>query len=214
MDFRAKLVSWAEIEKWCETINKKMLADFQPDVIIGLSRGGLVPARILSDMNLIKDLYAIKTEHWGLTATVDGKAVLKYGLSVPVEGKKVIVVDDITDTGQSMKLAYDYALSQKPAELKTATMLHITHSTYEPDYYGEKVDEAHWTWFIFPWNVYEDVTNLAGKLKFNSAGVDKIREMLNEHYMMKIDDLTLEKVLKQMKTMNKIKENGEKYSSL
>ena len=98
MDFRAKLVTWSEIEKWCETINRKMLEDFKPDVIIGLSRGGLVPARILSDINLIKDLYAIKTEHWGLTATVDGTAVLKYGLNVPVEGKKVIIVDDITDT--------------------------------------------------------------------------------------------------------------------
>ena len=213
MDFKAKLVTWSEIEKWCETINRKMLEDFRPDVIIGLSRGGLVPARILSDINLIKDLYAIKTEHWGLTATVDGTAVLKYGLNVPVEGKKVIIVDDITDTGQSMKLAHDYLQSLKPAEVKTATMLHITHSSFEPDYYGEKVEESQWTWFIFPWNVYEDVTNLTSKINFSSRSVEEIGILLREHYGLVVDNTTLGKVLSQMSMTGKIKENGRKYST-
>ncbi|MGP6207401.1 phosphoribosyltransferase [Cuniculiplasma sp. SKW3] len=212
MDFRAKIVKWTEIEKWCEEINRKMSESFHPDVIIGMSRGGLVPARIVSDMNLIKDLFAVKTEHWGLTATVDGEAVMKYGLNVSVEGKNVLVVDDITDTGQSMKLAYDYVMTLKPKSVKTATMLHIAHSKFIPDFYGEEVSEDKWTWFIFPWNIYEDLTNLIGKLKVKDADQFKIRELLISSYDLSVEDNLLNKVLEQMARLKKIKEKDGRFS--
>ncbi len=212
MDFRAKIVTWNEIEKWCETINQKMGSDFKPDVIIGMSRGGLVPARILSDMNLIKDLFAIKTEHWGLTATVDGEAVMKYGLNVSVERRNVLVVDDITDTGQSMKLAYDYAMTLKATKVKTATMLHIAHSKFVPDFYGEEISEDKWTWFIFPWNIYEDLTNLTGKLKIKDSSIEDIGRMLLETYDLKVENETLNKILNQMVKLGKIKVENRRYN--
>ena len=212
MEFRAKIVKWTEIEKWCEEINMKMSVLFQPDVIIGMSRGGLVPARIVADMNLIKDLFAVKTEHWGLTATVDGEAVMKYGLNVSVEGRNVLVVDDITDTGQSMKLAYDYAMTLKAKSVKTATMLHIAHSKFIPDFYGEEVSEDKWTWFIFPWNIYEDLTNLIGKLKISDAGQSRIKELLISSYDLSVEDSLLKKVIDQMVRLGKLKETNGTFS--
>ena len=212
MEFRAKIVKWTEIEKWCEEINMKMSVSFQPDVIIGMSRGGLVPARIVADMNLIKDLFAVKTEHWGLTATVDGEAVMKYGLNVSVEGRNVLVVDDITDTGQSMKLAYDYAMTLKAKSVKTATMLHIAHSKFIPDFYGEEVSEDKWTWFIFPWNIYEDLTNLIGKLKISDAGQSRINELLISSYDLSVEDSFLKKVIDQMVRLGKLKETNGTFS--
>ena len=212
MEFRAKIVKWTEIEKWCEQINRKMSESFQPDVIIGMSRGGLVPARIVADMNLIKDLFAVKTEHWGLTATVDGEAVMKYGLNVSVEGRNVLVVDDITDTGQSMKLAYDYAMTLKAKSVKTATMLHIAHSKFIPDFYGEEVSEDKWTWFIFPWNIYEDLTNLIGKLKISDAGQSRIKELLISSYDLSVEDSLLKKVIDQMVRLGKLKETNGTFS--
>ncbi|MCL4346000.1 MAG: phosphoribosyltransferase [Candidatus Thermoplasmatota archaeon] len=212
MEFRAKIVKWTEIEKWCEEINMKMSVSFQPDVIIGMSRGGLVPARIVADMNLIKDLFAVKTEHWGLTATVDGEAVMKYGLNVSVEGRNVLVVDDITDTGQSMKLAYDYAMTLKAKSVKTATMLHIAHSKFIPDFYGEEVSEDKWTWFIFPWNIYEDLTNLIGKLKISDAGQSRINELLISSYDLSVEDSLLKKVIDQMVRLGKLKETNGTFS--
>jgi hypoxanthine phosphoribosyltransferase len=214
MDFKARLVKWTEIEKWCESINEKMLSDDMPNAIIGLSRGGLVPARIISDMILLKELYAIKTEHWGLTATVDGKADLKYGLNVSIEGKNVLIVDDITDTGQSMKLAYDYVKTLKPKTLKTAAMLHIGHSTFTPDYYAEYVSDAQWTWFIFPWNVYEDVINLTSKLKIEDNSLESIRKELKANYDLEIGQIELEKVMDQMVRIGKAKKDGNLFSTI
>ncbi len=212
MEFKARIVSWKEIETWCETINEKMMDDGIPDTIIGLSRGGLVPARIISDMVLLKNLYAIKTEHWGLTATVDGKADLKYGLNVPIENKKVLIVDDITDTGQSMKLAYDYIKTLKPATVKTSTMLHIGHSSFMPDYYAEFVSDTQWTWFIFPWNVYEDISNLSSKIEMNHSSLDDVRKKLKENFDLEVEEGILEKVLIQMVRMKKVTVKGDLYS--
>lgn len=211
MEFRAHLVSWSDIEKWCSSIRTKVVKNFSPEVIIGLSRGGLVPSRILSDSLWIKDLLSIKTEHWGITATKSGQAVLNDPGKLNLKGKKVLIVDDITDTGQSMKLAYDFVKSQDPAEIKTATMLHITRSEFVPDYYGELVDQTQWTWFIFPWNVYEDLDNLLMKAMNSKLNLSGIKSLLKEQYDMDISDKHLEKVLNDFVISGKLREESTNY---
>lgn len=209
MDFRAQIVSWGDIENWCSLIRKKVVDNFTPDVIVGLSRGGLVPARILSDSLWIKDLLSIKTEHWGLTATKDGKAVLNDPGKLNLKGKKVLVVDDITDTGQSMQLAYDFVKRQEPMELKTATMLHITRSDFIPDFYGEEISGEKWTWFIFPWNVYEDLDNLLSKSLNEKLDLKGVEKLLADHYELSISDDHLDRVLNDFVKSGKIsKESG------
>lgn len=204
MDFRAQIVSWEDIENWCSTIRNKVVENFSPEVIIGLSRGGLVPARILSDSLWIKDLLSIKTEHWGITATKSGEAILNDPGKLNLKGKRVLVVDDITDTGQSMKLAYNFVKSQGPLEVRTATMLHITRSEFVPDYYGEEISQDKWTWFIFPWNVYEDLDNLLSKTLERKLDVPGVKNLLKEHYDLSISDSHLEKVLKDFAKSGKI----------
>ncbi len=211
MEFRAHLVSWSDIEKWCSAIRAQVVDNFSPEVIIGLSRGGLVPSRILSDSLWIKDLLSIKTEHWGITATKSGQAVLNDPGKLNLKGKKVLIVDDITDTGQSMKLAYDFVKSQEPADIRSATMLHITRSEFVPDFYGELVDQKQWTWFIFPWNVYEDLDNLlmkAMKGKLNLAG---IKALLREQYDLDISSHHLDRVLNDFVRSGKLREESQNY---
>lgn len=211
MEFRAKIVSWDDIERWCTTLREKIKGEYHPDTIIGLSRGGLVPARILSDSLLIKDLYAVKTEHWGITATMDGKTVLKDTGKLDISGKKVIVVDDITDTGESMKVATAFLAGMNPKEIRTATMLHITHSNVVPDYYAEKVDSKEWTWFTFPWNVYEDLYNLSSKVLERKMTTEEIEGEFRERFDLRIDHDLLESRLSHLKDIGRIAVNGGRW---
>ncbi|EQB71186.1 MAG: hypothetical protein AMDU1_APLC00032G0007 [Thermoplasmatales archaeon A-plasma] len=204
MEFRAKAVSWDDIERWCDEVRKQIVNTFSPDLIIGLSRGGLVPARILSDSLWIKDLLSIKTEHWGITATQDGKAVLRDPGVLNIKGKRVLIVDDITDTGQSMKLAHEFVRKQNPAEVKTATMLHITRSSFVPDFYGEEITEKNWAWFIFPWNVYEDVDNLLSRVLRKESSLEQVTELLLENFELVIPQKHLKKVLDDFVTAGKL----------
>lgn len=214
MEFKAKLVPWSDIEKWCLDLKNMILKKYDPDVIVGMARGGLVPARLLSDYLWIKDLFVVKTEHWGITATLDGTARLKADQSLDVSGRRVIVVDDITDTGGSMKLAHDFVHGLKPAEVKTATMLHIDSSKFVPDFFSLEVPKEDWTWFIWPWNVHEDVLNLVGKVLEHPMRTDEILPHLKERFGLNLDIDRLEFLLKTLASSRKLMESGDKYSTV
>ncbi len=208
--FRCQLVSWKDIERWSMDIVKKVKeSGYDPEIVIGLARGGLVPARLIADYLNIKDLYAVKTEHWGLTATPDGKARLAQGLQVSIEGKRVLVVDDITDTGQSLKLAVDHIKEHNPAQIRSATLLHITHSKYVPDYYSDEVPEDKWTWFVFPWNVYEDMRNLIPKTLYKSKTAKEIKESLMDQFQIDVSMRIIWSVLRDLKERGRVKKIGK-----
>ncbi len=210
--FRCQLVSWKDIERWSKNIVKEVMkSGYEPELVIGLARGGLVPARLIADYLNIKDLYAVKTEHWGLTATPDGKAKLAQGLQISIDGKRVLVVDDITDTGQSLKLAVDHIKGHNPSEIRSATLLHITHSKYVPDYYSDEVPEDKWTWFIFPWNVYEDMRNLIPKTLYGPKDRYEIKNALKEQFQIDVRIRIISEVLRDLAKRGIIKKNGNKW---
>lgn len=212
MQFKARIVSWTDIENWCDSIRHKVMEDYDPDTIIGIARGGLVPARILSDRMWIKDLLSVKTEHWGITATKNGEATLKSSLNSGLDGKKVLLIDDITDTGESLRIATEHVKSLNPESLKTATMLHITRSGFVPDYYAEKVEEKAWTWFIFPWNVYEDLDNLVGRLLLGAMETEEIKRALESEYDLNTGAIDLERIMREFESAGKITRNAGKWS--
>ena len=213
MEFKATYVSWKDIEDWTKGIMKMIIADdYNPDIIVGIARGGLVPARMVADYLFKKDLLSIKTEHWGVTETMDGKAVLKEKLNYDVSGKKVLIVDDITDTGESMRLSYNYIKSLNPAELKTTSMLYVNGSSYTPDYYGKGLSKEEWAWFVFPWNVYEDTYNLSKKFMDTPVDVNTLKEKLRENYNLNVEDVNIGEVLEDITRLKMLKKHGEKFS--
>ena len=123
------------------------IANFHPDLIIGLSRRGLVPARLFCDYLHIKTCYTIKVDHWDLKEKKDGQAKLTHKLNIDLTDKRILIADDITDTGQSMELAKEHIKELNPKKIKTATLLHIKTSKYKPDFYWEEID---WSWIISP----------------------------------------------------------------
>jgi len=186
---KCQIVKWDEIEKWVDdVVDKIRRSGYKPDAVIGLTRGGWIPARLICDKLNIKNLYAIKTEHWGLTATKDGHAKIAQPLAADVKDKKVLIVDDITDTGQSLTLAKEHVHSFKPSDVKTATLLHITHSSIVPDFYSVEVPKEEWTWFIFPWNFNEDIQSLVAKALNDVRAAEEIKEVLKKHCQIAVEE--------------------------
>lgn len=212
--FRCALVSWSEIESWVADIVRKVERDgFRPDVVIGMARGGMVPSRLICDHLVVKDLFTVKTEHWGLTATPDGKAKLAQALTTDIGGRSVLVVDDITDTGQSLVLARDHVGSLKPAALKTATLLHIAHSLITPDYFAKKVEKDEWTWFIFPWNVREDLRNIVPKALDEPLGFAQLKSVLKDKFNIEPKDALLRKTLAACEAAGTVRSRGGAFEA-
>ena len=196
--------TWQEMHDYAkQTAEKIKESDFHQDVIIGLSRGGLVPARLFCDFLHVKNCFTIKVDHWGLTATKDGKAQLTHKLDMDLTGKRILIVDDITDTGQSLELAKKHIEELNPAEIKTATLIHIDHSKYIPDFYGHERD---WAWVVFPWNHREDMVNLIGKiLGEEEKAVEKIKEEFKTNFNIDLDTPEIEEVLRHIRYLDSVK---------
>ncbi|BCS91319.1 MAG: xanthine phosphoribosyltransferase [Candidatus Micrarchaeota archaeon] len=184
---RVKVVRWSDVSRWCRRLAKSIRrSGYNADLIIAISRGGLVPSRILADLLDIKVILSLKIDHWVETAEHTEHAVVRYDLCNDLRGKRALVVDDITDTGESIDLAKRYTKERLNAsDVKTATMQLLSSSKIKPDFYGVYVDQ--WAWFIYPWNYYEDTRNLLDKLKIDYRSLDykRVEQLFIESYSIK-----------------------------
>lgn len=197
--FECEIMSWDYFYKLSKIVAEKIKASgYNPDLIVGLARGGWCLARVLCDFLGVKDLVSLKVEHWGITATPDGKAKLKYPFSMDLTGRKVLVVDDITDTGESMMISVNYVKSLNPREVRTATLRHIEGSKFKPDYYAEDIS---WRWVIFPWNFIEDLCNLVDQIRGevkDPKDLAEFKRKLKENFKIDVDEETLEEILREL----------------
>jgi hypoxanthine phosphoribosyltransferase len=179
-----------------KTAYKIIASGFKPDFMVGLARGGWVLSRVLCDFLGVKDLVSLKVEHWGVTATPDGSAQIKYPFHIELKGRKVLIVDDITDTGESMKVAKKYVETMNPLIVKTATLRTITGSKFRPDYFG---DEISWRWVVFPWNYNEDMCNIVPKAAADGAPLEEVVRRLKSNNKLDLSVSEVERILQEAK---------------
>jgi len=207
--FDCWLPTWDELHEDMKQIVKKIKKDnFHPDIVIALSRGGFVPARVICDLLIIKDLVSIKVDHWGVTAAKDGKAHLRYPIDVDLSGKKVLIVDDITDSGESMILAKEFVKKLNPKEIKTTVIFNIKNSKFVPDYYSKEID---WVWVMWPWNYTEDMCNIVPKVldEKKESSIEEIRKTLKERFKIEVSEKHLLEIIGELVARNIAKENDK-----
>lgn len=194
-----RLATWADVDRWTDAIAAKVhAAGRTPQVVIGLTRGGWIPARLVADHLGVRRLLALATAHWGVTATKDGHAAVTEPLSGVVEGLPVLIVDDITDTGESLTMATEHIAAEgHPSRLETATCLHITHSRFLPTYYAEEVPGEGWVWVVFPWTYWEDLRTLAAKALPEGKDAAGVAQLLREACHLTVPPSDVERALKQ-----------------
>lgn len=200
--FDCWLPSWEELYNAIKEIVKKIKNDkYQPDIVIAISRGGFVPARVICDLMITKDLVSVKVDHWGITAAKDGKAHLRYPINADLSGKKVLIVDDITDTGESIMLAKEFVEKLNPKEIRTATIFHIRTSKFVPDYYSREID---WVWVMWPWNYVEDMCNILPKVldEGTKCSVKEIKEHLLKRFKIALSEQEIMEILNELVARN------------
>lgn len=153
-----KLVTWDEIVQWTRGLAKKIKdSGYKPDIVVAVARGGFVPARLICDFLGIDNLISIQSQHWTEAAKKAERALIKFKYKLDLSGYKVLLVDDIVDTGESLILAKNFILREwRPSELRIATLQWISPvAKLKPDYYYIEVKE--WVWFQYPWTRLEDI---------------------------------------------------------
>lgn len=128
---------------------------FEPEVIIAIARGGLVAAGALSYALGVKLSDAINVEFYtDVHETLPDPILLEPLLDVEsIANRKLLVVDDVADSGRTMKLVLEI-LSEQGAEVRSAVLYEKSVSEVKPDYTWRRTDE----WIVFPWSAEPPVT--------------------------------------------------------
>lgn len=176
---KCRIMDWQEANEMAEDLYEKIKSKrYKPDVIIAVARGGFHPARALSDFLKVKTMETVNVDHWGVSATESGKAEINSKIGLDITGKKILIVDDIADTGQSMKVMVEYVEQLNPGEIKTAT-LHIRKgSRFTPDFYVEELYNK--DWIVYPWMLHEDLSQFIYEIISDWKDLNEIGEELEE----------------------------------
>lgn len=137
-------INWNTTIEYCEKLAKKI--DFEPEIIVGISRGGLVPARILSDI-MNKKILVLGLEFYKGIDKRNPKPIITQDIP-KMENKRILVVDDVSDSGKSLLMAKEHL---KGNIVKTATLHYKPKSSYKPDYFVETSSK----WIVYPWEIHE-----------------------------------------------------------
>ncbi|MHA2313787.1 MAG: phosphoribosyltransferase [Candidatus Hermodarchaeia archaeon] len=206
---KCQFVSYDDIYDYSKKLAFKVTdSGYNPDLLLAIARSGFVPGRLMSDFMGNPNLYALKVEHWlDTTAEHQEDAIIPVRSPLPVKGQRVLVIDDIVDTGRSAVQTLKYVNDLGAKEAKLAVMLYLTVSEIEPDYYTVK--ESEWIWFIWFWNRFEDLRNLTIKLfdgdKNRSLSIKDITKGLKQYFTLDVDQKELKQVIETAGRIGKLR---------
>lgn len=166
---------WNEIYDGCvELADQIKKSGFNPEIIVGVARGGWIPARILSDLLGNTFVASIRVEFYKGVAETAKKPVVSQQVSTSVAGKRVLVVDDVADTGESLVTVRQNLVSHGASEVKIATLHYKPRSILRPDFYVRETS----AWIVYPHERYEFVENRVAKFKAQGKSISEAREEL------------------------------------
>lgn len=166
-------VSWTEYQSLSQNIAAAILSHEQPfDVIVAIGRGGLTFGHLLSDFLRIP-ICSITIQSY-TDIQKQGDLHISEGLSRNIEGKRVLLADDIADTGTTLTRASAYLAEFGPASVTTATLFYKPHSRVRPDYFAKQTAK----WILQPFEVTEWICTFTENMTKDGASKKDIQTFL------------------------------------
>jgi hypoxanthine phosphoribosyltransferase len=196
------LVTWEEVYSLCREVGLKVRAAGAPiDMIVAIARGGYIPGRLLSDMLGVSDLTSLKIEHYH-AAQKQREALVKYPLNADINGRNVLLIDDVCDSGDTFAVAVEHLRrSGIPNSLHTAAMQLKTVSEFVPDHYAGTIGE--WRWIIYPWAVNEDLSGLIDNMRLGTRDPLILQREFKMRHDVDVSTRQIEDALRLLDPMNR-----------
>jgi hypoxanthine phosphoribosyltransferase len=145
-------LSWELFGELCRALAVKVGRDYEPEIVIGIAAAGVIPGAVIASM-LRRDFYAMKITRRHDERIVRQRPEILSAAPAQAEGRRVLLVDEICDTGETLRLALAAVRAVGPKEVRTATSL-VRKGGYRPHYYALETYGI----VIFPWDreVFEE----------------------------------------------------------
>ena len=147
------VLSWMDIEEAIDQLSKKI--PFKPQIIAGISRGGLVPARLLADKMDVSWVMSFEE--------LQGKFQKENLWRHLPDDSEILIVDDVSDSGKTLeRIHLHYPL------WKTATIHYKPHTIRRATYDMGIVQND--VWIVYPWEKWEHKRKLVVPYTVNKRG--------------------------------------------
>jgi hypoxanthine phosphoribosyltransferase len=141
-----KRVTWEEFGELSIQLANK-IDKFKPDIIIGIARAGLFPATAVA-CSLRLEMFPVRTTRRVNDQIVYKRPIWKVPVSKDVNGKYVVVVDEIADTGETLNMVTAEVINKGASKVISACLVSHTWADPTPDISILVSDEL----IIFPWD--------------------------------------------------------------
>lgn len=139
-------LTWDVFGELSRALAVNVARGYDPDLIIGIATAGVIPGAVIASI-LRTDFFAMKiSRRSGFERVYDRPQVLTAAPS-QAKGKRVLIVDEICTSGETLRLALAAVRAVAPAEVRTATSF-VKSGHYKPDFCAVETDAT----VIFPWD--------------------------------------------------------------
>ena len=129
---------------------------YRPEMILAIARGGLFVAGSMGYALSVKNIYVMNCEYYtGVDERLPVPVMLPpYVDFVDMDDAKILIADDVADTGHTLKMVYDFCV-ERVQEVRTAVLYEKSHSLVKCDYVWKRTDQ----WINFPWSTEPPVVS-------------------------------------------------------
>jgi len=145
-----EVLTWARFGEASRELAQQVAdSGYRPTIILGVARGGLLPAAAMGYALDVKNLFTMNIEFYtGVDERLEFPVMLPPLLNaVDLAGARVLVADDVADTGATLKLVKDFC-AEHVADVRCAVIYEKSRSVVKCEYVWGRTDR----WIDFPWS--------------------------------------------------------------
>lgn len=157
MSEEREVLDWATYGTAVRQLSEMVADDgYRPEMILAIARGGLFVAGSVGYALSVKNIYVMNCEYYtGVDERLPVPVMLPpYVDFVDLDGAKVLIADDVADTGHTLKMVHDLCL-ERVAEVRSAVLYEKSHSLVKCEYVWKRTDQ----WINFPWSTEPPVVS-------------------------------------------------------
>jgi len=139
-------LSWELFGELCRALALRVYREYDPDLVVGIATAGVIPAAVIADI-LQVDFFSMKISRRSSGQQVRSDPMLLSAAPVQAAGRRVLLVDEITTSGDTLRLGLAALREVVPAEIRTATCF-CRPNGYTPDFHALATDDI----IVFPWD--------------------------------------------------------------
>jgi hypoxanthine phosphoribosyltransferase len=139
------VVEWPLFGELSRALALKVSKAFDPELVIGIATAGVVPGAVVAAM-LDRPFYSIIVSRRFRAETVRETPAVLSGAPADVLGRRVLIVDETCNNGETMRLAIAAIINAGASEVRTAVSFKT--GAYVPDYHALETEAR----IILPWD--------------------------------------------------------------